>query len=460
MWENRSETLDNTISAPISQDIAEISLAVDWRRLFWHIAILLCGALVLFLIILVKAKTTGDFSAEPYFFTYTIFVTTFELSRILSAMLYKSSFATLVAADASKSRNKGIDYEPSVAFIIPCKNEERDIANTIRQSFMVDYPANKVEVIVVNDGSTDNTIEVLRAMKSAYPGLRVFDWPKNQGKRWGMAAGFEVARSEIIIQLDSDSYMEPSTFRNLIEPFRNPNVGAVCANGVPTNADHNIITRMQTAYYFMSFNILKAAESTYDTVFCCSGCCSAYRKSAVMPVLYAWLEERFLGKPVTWGDDRALTSWLIKNGQKTVYNINAKAYTIVPSTWRQLFKQQLRWKKSWIINAVFTSKFIWKKRPFVAFFYYFPLVFISVLTPIMTFRALILAPLTKGVLPLYHVAGVTLVTLLMVVYYRFIDKNNKFWPYLFLWSFLNLFILSFMLVWAAIKIQDRGWGTR
>jgi hyaluronan synthase len=99
-----------------------------------------------------------------------------------------------------------------------------------------------------------------------------------------MAAGFEASHSEIIIQLDSDSYIEPKTFRDLIAPFQNRRVGAVCAVGEPKNADKNIITRMQAAYYFMSFRILKAAESTYDTVFCCSGCCSAYRKSAVMPV--------------------------------------------------------------------------------------------------------------------------------------------------------------------------------
>jgi len=78
----------------------------------------------------------------------------------------------------------------------------------------------------------------------------------------------------------------------------------------------------------------------------------------------------------------------------------------------------------------------------------------------MTFRALIYAPLTHGILPLYHIAGVILVTALMVIYYRFIDAENKYWPYLFLWSVLNLFILSFMIVWAALHIQDRGWGTR
>jgi len=167
-----------------------------------------------------------------------------------------------------------------------------------------------------------------------------------------------------------------------------------------------------------------------------------------------------LGKPVTWGDDRALTSWLLKRGEKTVYSSKAIAYTVVPNNWKQLLKQQLRWKKSWIINSILTSRFIWKKQPFVAFFYYFPLVLISFLTPIMTFHALIYTPATKGILPLYHVTGVILVTALMVIYYRYIDRKNKYWSYLFLWSLLNLFLFPFIFVWAALRIQDRGWGTR
>lgn len=427
------------------------------KNIFFKVSVFLTGALVLFFILLLKSKTTVDFHAEPYFFVYAIFVTTFELSRIVSAMLYKSSLKRLLADNETF---KGEEYEPTVAFVIPCKNEEEDIIETIWQCFNVDYPIEKVEVIVINDGSTDSTVEVLKKLRKIYPNLRIFDWPKNQGKRWGMAAGFTASASEIIIQLDSDSYIEPTSLHDLLAPFRNPNVAAVCANGEPKNADSNIITRMQAAYYFMSFKILKAAESSYDTVFCCSGCCSAYRKEAIMPVLFQWLGEKFLGKPVTWGDDRALTSWLLKAGWKTVYADKARAYTVVPDTWKKLLTQQLRWKKSWIVNFFITSRFIIKKQPFITFFYYFPLVLISFLAPIMTFRALIYAPIVHGIMPLYHFLGVMLLTTLFAVYYRYLDRTNKYWPYLFLWSMFTFFILSFMIAWAAVRIQDRGWGTR
>jgi len=441
------------------QPFANYPVRTDWKDFLYRIGIITAGALLIFMIVLLKSKTTADFQIEPYLFSYAIFVTTFELSRIIAAMLYESSFNSLVNEKVYSNSLIPKKYEPTVAFVIPCKNEEKDIGDSIIQCYQVDYPKEKIEVIVVNDGSTDRTMLVLNELKKFYPGLMVIDWP-NQGKRWAMAAGFKTSTAEIIIQLDSDSYVDPKTFRELIRPFRNPEVSAVCAHGIPKNADQNIITRMQSAYYFMSFRILKAAESTFNTVFCLSGCCSAYRKKDVMPVIYDWLAESFLGLPVTWGDDRALTSWLLKEGKKTVFASQAIAYTVVPNNLRTLLKQQLRWKKSWIINSLFTSKFIYKKQPFVAFFYYFPLVVISFLTPIMTFRALIFIPLTRGIMPLYHIAGIMLVTGLIVIFYRYIDKKNKHWPYLFLWSLFNLFILSFVIVWAAIRIQDRGWGTR
>ncbi len=453
---NQSKTAEQIIGRPFWDS----AFWWKWKDFVYKSGIIFSAAALIFLIILLKSKTTGDFQTEPLLFFYAIFVTTFALSRIISAMLYESSFASLLNEEISTSELYPGDYEPTVAFVIPCKNEERDIGDAVFKCYQIDYPREKVEVIVVNDGSTDRTMLIVRELKKFYPSLRVIDWPKNQGKRWGMAAGFEASHAEIIIQLDSDSSVDPATFRELIAPFRNPRVAAVCAEGVPKNADKNIITRMQAAYYFMSFKILKAAESTYDSVFCCSGCCSAYRKSAVMPVLYQWLGERFLGLPVTWGDDRALTSRLLKAGGKTVFSSRALAYTVVPESLKKLLIQQLRWKKSWIVNFFFTGRFIYKKQPFMAFFYYFPLVFISFLTPFMAFRALIYTPLTKGTLPLHYVAGIFLLTAVMVIYYRYIDRKNKYWPYLFLWSLLTMFVLSFVIVWAAIRIQDRGWGTR
>jgi len=437
-WKTKSARIQNTVSS---------------------LTIVLAGLAAFFLVLLLKSRTTVSFQIEPLFFVYSIFVTTFAMSRLLSALFYRRSMKAMISDSAHADIVDGF-FEPDVTFVIPCKNEERNIAATVQKCFEADYPKEKLEVIVVNDGSTDGTLAVLQELERIYPNLTVVHWEKNRGKRQGMAEGFRRARGEIVVQLDSDSYVVPSTFRELIRPFVYPEIAGVCAHADPANADENVITRMQAAYYFASFRILKAAESTYFTVFCLSGCASAYRKSAVLPVIDNWLNEKFLGLPATWGDDRALSSWVIKDGHKTIYNEKALCRTICPNTVRSLFKQQLRWKKSWIVNACLTSRFIWKVQPFVSFFYYFPLIIVSLLTPIMAFRSIVWAPAVHRIFPWYQLAGVLLITAIIVAYYRFVGRKNPYWPYLFLWSTLNMVALALVMFWAVVKIQDRGWGTR
>lgn len=443
---------------------------LDWPKYFFQLVLISASLLFLFFIILMKSRSTAEFNVEPMLFVYTIFVTVFQLSRLVAAMFYKKSFKGTVLQGAVASEALGSEYlnhgsfpatyEPAVTFIIPCKNEERVIAATVENCFRAQYPGEKLEVIVINDGSTDSTAAVLETLKSKFSALTIVHWKENRGKKHAMAEGFRRAKGEILIQLDSDSFIEPRTFKNLVKPFQNPRIGAVSAHTDPLNADKNFLTRMQSAYYFASFRILKAAESSFLTVLCCSGCASAYRKSAVLPLLEEWLEEKFLGRPVPWGDDRSLTTRVLKAGYRTVYSNEVQAYTIVPDTLKQLVKQQIRWKKSWFVNALFTGKFIWKTQPFVAFTYFFPLVAVSFLSPFMAGRALFYLPFASGALPLYHVAGVVLLAAIFAAYYKMVSPKNKYWIYLFPWSVFNLFFLSFLTVYAVIRIQDRGWGTR
>ena len=135
-------------------------------------------------------------------------------------------------------------------------------------------------------------------------------------------------------------------------------------------------------------------------------------------------------------------------------------YTIVPNTWKQLFKQQIRWKKGWIVNATITSRFIYKRHPWVSIFYYFPLLAISFLTPIMAFRAMIYTPVVHGTLPIIYIANVLIMASVMIVAYRMFSRENKYWPYVFLWSIFSLFVGAYLIIYALLRIQDRKWVTR
>lgn len=454
----RDESVESVLLIEKQGGVARVLQEGFFSGFAYRFSLIILGFIVLFFIVLVKSKTATEFWSDPWLLVYTVFVTSFELSRLAGAMLYKYSFSKIIPLAGAEFEGK--EFEPRVSFVIPCKNEELSIAKTIDKCFAADYPKDKLEVIIINDGSTDGTIHVLNSLKKKYEKLVVVDWKINRGKRHGMFAGFSLASGEIIVQLDSDSYIEPDTFRNLIEPFRNPKIGAVCAHADPENADQNLLTKMQAAYYFLSFRILKAAESTFMSVFCCSGCSSAYRKDVVMPIMNVWLNEKFLGLPVTWGDDRALTNWVIKMGYKTVYTDETQAYTICPDNWRVFFKQQVRWKKGWFVNSVFASKFILKKEPFVALTYFFPLIFVTLATPFMASKALIYNPIFLGIAPTFYILGVLLVAVMITIYYRYISRENKYWPYVFVWSAINMIVLSFILFYALATLKNRKWGTR
>lgn len=425
-----------------------------------HVWLTIFGIAAFIGIVLVKGETASEFEHAPLLFAYTIFVTTFQLSRVVAAAFYPKSRELHSLPEPFWLCPTGEPYEPTASFVIPCKNEERAIAHTVMQCLAAEYPKEKLEVIVVNDGSTDGTGATLRALAAREPRLTLIDWVVNRGKRHAMAEGFRRAKGEIVVQLDSDSYIAPHTFRALIDSFRDPQIGAVCAHADPANAAENWLTKMQAAYYFVSFRILKAAESTFATVFCCSGCSSAYRKSIVLPVLDEWLREKFLGLPVTWGDDRALTNRVLAAGYHTVYTDAVQAYTICPSDLTTFLKQQTRWKKGWFVNSLFASRFIVKREPFVAFTYFFPLIGVTLMTPFMALRALVWNPFILGVAPIFYVVGVFLVALIITLYYRALAPENPYWPYVFAWSAINMLVLSFILFYALTRLKDRRWGTR
>ena len=274
-----------------------------------------------------------------------------------------------------------------------------------------------------------------------------------------MLYGFKTAKGEIVVQLDSDSFLDKHCLRYLIYPFKDPNIAAVVGHTDPANKDENLITKMQTAYYFMSFRALKAAESIFDMVFCCSGCCSAYRKSYVLPVLDEWNSETFMGKKIIYGDDRSLTNQMLKRGYKSVYVEEAQAYTIVPNKLRQFLKQQVRWKKGWFINSLKASRFVIKKDKFVSFTYFFPLILLTLLTPFIAFKALVINPIFLGIPPYFYILGIMLVTLLLYIHYV-VYSGERYGKYMFLWSILNMTLLSYILIYALYDLRNMSWGTR
>jgi len=404
--------------------------------------------LVIYVILILKAITYDTFYNDLFFGFYSILVTTYILSRFLLAYFHKP-----VTIDPT--------YEPTISFVVPAKNEEDNIAETIRRFAEVDYPNEKIEVILINDGSTDNTLgEMRRVADEISPKVKrveVVDWQVNRGKRHGMHEGVIRSKHDIIIFVDSDSFIEPDCARHLVKFFSDKEIGAVSGHTDVHNRDTNLLTAMQGVRYYIAFTVYKAAESIFGSVTCCPGCCSAYRREYLLPIIDDWLNQTFLGGECTFGDDRSLTNFIIRQ-YRACYSYEARAHTVVPDNFRTYLRQQQRWKKSWVRETFIASMFMWKKNPLAAFSFY-AYVFLAFLSPIVFFRAVIWYPATSGNIPVIYMVGLFLMLLLHGLFYR-AQVGPRAWFLAIISFWFNTVILIWQLPWAVATIRDSRWGTR
>jgi hyaluronan synthase len=294
-------------------------------------------------------------------------------------------------------------------------------------------------------------------MRGTIGRIEVIHWERNRGKRHGMAEGVRLAHNEIIIFIDSDSFIETDGVRHLVKYFNNPRVGAVSGHTDVFNENVNFLTKMQAIRYFLAFRVYKAAESVFGTVTCCPGCNSAYRREYLMPIIEKWLAQKFLGSECTFGDDRSLTNFILRK-YDAVYSPNAIAKTVVPETFGKYVRQQQRWKKSWIRETVLAAGFMWKKPPLAALSFYIYMI-LAFSSPIVFVRAVFFYPATHGSLPFVYFSGLFLMLMLHGLYYR-IYRGERNWFMAVISYWFNSVVLIWQLPWALITIKDSRWGTR
>jgi hyaluronan synthase len=384
-------------------------------------------------------------TVSPLLAAYGLVVAGYIVSRFSLSLLYRPA------------RDAGL--EPRVAIVMPGFNEEEAIANSLRSLLALDYPADKLEIVAVNDGSTDNTVsEMRRVQREARGRVHVIDLVENQGKRAAMAAGIRATSAEIIAFVDSDSVVEPDALRILVQGFANRKVGAICGHADVLNVEETWLTKMQAVRYFVAFKVVKAAESIFSAVTCCSGCFSAYRREAIMPHLDWWENQTFLGKPSTFGDDRSLTNCVLRKW-KVRYEARAVSHTIVPSTLKQFMTQQLRWKRSWTRESLIVARFIWRKHPIAAVSTYVSIA-LTLVAPFVAVRAGLLLPMLGGTLPIVYVLGIYAGAIAYGLYYTARKRS-----YDGLWIYGVGFCLFYVLFmwqtyWAIFTSRSASWGTR
>ncbi len=392
-----------------------------------------------------------NMSLVPSFGTiYGIITTVFLISRIPYAYLHRDEHDHVYPTAAY----------PNVSVIIAAKNEEDGIFKTITTCLESDY-AGKVECIVIDDGSTDGTKkEIIRAQTYYGERVRLITFAQNKGKREAMAVGIYNAAYEIIVFVDSDSFLTPHAIQHIVEHFlANERVGAVSGNTKVENADANLLTKMQSIQYAVSFDVYKASESVHRSVTCCPGCFSAYRKVAITPLVQAWKEQKFLGTKGTFGDDRGLTNFVLQ-GWDIIYCEKARATTVVPEKFSVYWRQQLRWKKSWIREGVFAGMFMWKKRHPLASFAFYTNFSFPIVGPILAGSILTESIITQNpLLFLVFMSGFVLLGTVFSLFVR-VYLGARHWAYMPLNSLLFITTFIWQMPYALVTLRKTHWGTR
>jgi len=336
-------------------------------------------------------------------------------------------------------------------------DDEKTVRRTLEHALESAYPADRLQVIVVNDGSTDRTLGVLQEVKARYPELVVINFGERRGKRHALAAGTKMATGEVLVFVDSDSVLRPNAIRNIVDGFAEPGVAAVCGHCEVENEWTNLLTKMQAVRYYIGFRVMKGAESIFDSVTCLSGPLAAYRRSALLPVLDEWVQQKFLGRPATYGDDRSLTNFLLRRN-KIRYDSRARTRTIVPEDYRTFFRQQMRWKRSWFRESVRAAGFMWRKEPLMWMSFYLGLL-LPILGPAIVFRAMLYVPLFHHGTPFMYMFGILLMSVLMSSAYLF-AKRSRLWVYGIPFCFFYMFVLVWQLPVAILSFWVPRWGTR
>jgi len=234
---------------------------------------------------------------------------------------------------------------PFVTFLVPAYNEEKSIEETVKNLVNIDYPKNKKEIIIINDGSSDKTGEIAKRLEKKYKHVILFD-KQNSGKADSLNQAIKKARGELIAVTDADSFPNKEALKKMIGHFQDPMVGAVTSRVLVKNKE-NWLSRFQVLDYSIIAWTRKLLDFV-DSVYVTNGPLSIYRKSIVIEV------GGFDPKNLT--EDIEITWHILSKNYKTRMSYDAIVYTIVPEDFKTWTKQRIRWN----LGGLQTIQKYWK----------------------------------------------------------------------------------------------------
>lgn len=357
------------------------------------------------------------------------------------------------------------DQLPTCTVIVPAYNEGKQVWDTLISLAESDYPAHKLQLLAIDDGSKDDTWPwIIEAKKTLGNRVSIFKQPKNKGKRHALYRGFNEGSGDIFVTVDSDSIVKKDTLRNLVSPFiTNKQCGAVAGNIRVLNNKKALLPKMLDVSFVLSFEFVRSAESSLNSVLCTPGALAAYRREAVFACLPEWINQKFMGQPSDIGEDRAMTNMILKQGYHVLFQRNAFAYTNVPEKYSGLYKMFIRWGRSNVRENIAMSKYVFTNFKEESKFGTRLLFLSQSLEIIMCYPFMIFMLLFVATHPLLFISSTllsifVLSTFPVIFYAKRYDISESLWAYTY--SVLYTFGLFWITPYAIATANKSGWLTR
>ncbi|MFA6520603.1 MAG: glycosyltransferase [Candidatus Paceibacterota bacterium] len=251
----------------------------------------------------------------------------------------------------TRNSNISLDFYPEVTIAIPCWNEEKTVAKTVQSLLNLNYPKDKIKILIIDDGSTDNTRKVINKF-SKYSNIKIF-YKKNGGKHTALNLALEKAKTDFFGCLDADSFVDPESLVRIMSYFEKDPTTMAVAPSVIVNNPNNVIQNAQKAEYHMGI-YFKKMLGFFGAINVTPGPLTIFRKKVFND----------LG-PYRHGhntEDMEIAYRMQKNNYKIEHCNDAYVYTNTPGTVAKLYKQRSRWIYGFINNTIDYRHIFLKKR--------------------------------------------------------------------------------------------------
>ena len=281
--------------------------------------------------------------------------------------------------------NKDYSYTPTVSILLPCFNEGSHVYDTVVSINASDYPKDKLEIIVTDDCSVDDSYQWILKAAAEFSNVVACRNEVNQGKTITILNALAKSKAEIVTIVDSDTLLHERAIRELMACLGDPRLGAVGGTASVRNPNDNALTNFQVFLYYIGFQLGKSIENTTRTVGVIGGYLFAIRREIFEDIRPDLEARNWFGVKVKDGEDRFITHNILLRGHGTYMDMESVCWTTVPNTFRKYWGQQLRWRRTTIRDFFFTLRQIPRhglNLPMMSLYVY-------VLTPIIVLVSII-----------------------------------------------------------------------